>query len=155
YFEIPEFSQLDGAIRDETAPISKRMRSCFLLKQLGDTAAIEALASGLRSPSVLLAHECAYCMGQLQNKHAISFLTAVLEDTTMHPIVRHECAEALGAIGSMDSMPILEKYAKDAAREVSETCQIAIERLKWQAANPNVTFASKYASVDPAPRTDN
>ena len=154
FFEIPDFSVLAESIMDESQPIAKRMRSCFLLKQIGDLPSIEVLAKGLRSPSVLLAHECGYVLGQLQNKAALPFLRDVLADRTMNPIVRHECAEAMGAIGVMDSMDILVEYSTDPSEEVSETCQIAIERLKWNEANPGVVFDSKYASVDPAPRTD-
>lgn len=154
FFEIPEFSVLAESITDEAQPIAKRMRSCFLLKQIGDEASIEVLAKGLRSPSVLMAHECGYVLGQLQNKAALPFLREILSDRSMNPIVRHECAEAMGAIGLPESMDILVEFSKDASEEVAETCLIAIERLKWNAANPGVTYDSKYCSVDPAPRTD-
>lgn len=154
FFEIPEFSELEAAIVDESTPIAKRMRSCFLLKQIGDAASIEVLAKGLRSPSVLLGHECGYVLGQMQNPHALPFLRAVLADPEANPIVRHECAEAMGAIGHQSSMAVLQQFASDPNPEVAETCLIAIEKLKWNAANPGVTFESKYCSVDPAPRTD-
>jgi deoxyhypusine monooxygenase len=154
FFEIPDFDVLAAAITDESMPIAKRMRSCFLLKQLGDLPSIEVLAKGLRSPSVLMAHECGYVLGQLQNQLALPFLRECLADRTLNPIVRHECAEAMGAIGAMESMEMLVEYSTDASQEVAETCQIAIEKLKWNAANPGVVFDSKYASVDPAPRTD-
>jgi HEAT repeat protein len=154
FFEIPEFSLLAATLLDESAPIAKRMRTAFLLKQVGDAASIEVLAKGLRSPSVLLGHECGYVLGQLQNKLAMPYLESVLRDTSVNPIVRHECAEALGAIGNQDAEPLLREFSTDAAPEVRETCLIALEKLAWNAANPGVTFASKYASVDPAPRTD-
>jgi len=154
FFEIPEFSLMAEVLLDEAAPIAKRMRTAFLLKQVGDAASIEVLAKGLRSPSVLLAHECGYVLGQLQNKIAIPLLSEVLRDASVNPIVRHECAEALGAIGDAAAEPILREFSTDAAEEVSETCLIALEKLAWNAANPGVRYASKYASVDPAPRTD-
>jgi deoxyhypusine monooxygenase len=154
FFEIPEFALLAEVLLDESAPIAKRMRTAFLLKQLGDTPSIELLAKGLRSPSVLMAHECGYVLGQLQNKIAIPMLESVLRDTSVNPIVRHECAEALGAIGDATAIPLLKEFSTDASEEVRETCLIALEKLAWNAANPGVTYASKYASVDPAPRTD-
>lgn len=154
FFEIPDFSLLASVLVDESAPIAKRMRTAFLLKQLGDEASIRLLAQGLRSPSVLLAHECGYVLGQMQNKIAMPLLEEVLRDVSVHPIVRHECAEALGAIGDVSAEPLLREFSTDACSEVRETCLIALEKLAWNAANPGVTFPSKYASVDPAPRTD-
>jgi len=154
FFEIPEFDVLASALRDESAPISKRMRSVFLLKQLGDEPSIKVLAEGLRSSSVLLAHECGYVLGQLQNPLALPMLESGLADRSLSPIVRHECAEAIGAIGREQSLALLEKYVDDEAIEVAETAQIAIERIKWNAQTSFKVFPSKYASVDPAPRTE-
>ncbi len=42
-----------------------------------------------------------------------------------------QCAEALGAIADPQSIPVLEEFSSDPAREVSETCQLAVERMKW------------------------
>jgi deoxyhypusine monooxygenase len=155
FFEIPSFELLAKVLLDEGEPIAKRMRTAFLLKQLGDGESIKVLAKGLRSPSVLMAHECGYVLGQLQNKIAIPLLEDVLRDVSVDPIVRHECAEALGAIGDINSEPILREFSKDSSSEVRETCLIALDKLQWNAKNPGVTYPSKYASVDPAPRTDN
>jgi HEAT repeat protein len=46
-------------------------------------------------------------------------------------MVRHEAAEALGAIGSPEAIPILEQYAKDSRPEVRETCEIALDRIRF------------------------
>lgn len=43
-----------------------------------------------------------------------------------------KCAEALGAIGKEDYLNILEEFCRDDAPEVSETCQIAVDRIKWK-----------------------
>lgn len=43
-----------------------------------------------------------------------------------------QCAEAIGAIGGADTLPLLESFLDDKAPEVSETCQIAVDRVKWQ-----------------------
>lgn len=58
-------------------------------------------------------------------------------------------AEALGAIGKKDVIPILEEYKNDPVIELAETCQLALERLllpKDEAIVENI-----YGSVDPAP----
>lgn len=44
----------------------------------------------MRDSSNLLAHEAAFALGQMQDVEAIRALEDVLEDLTLHPIVRHE-----------------------------------------------------------------
>lgn len=51
--------------------------------------AIYVLAA-TRDSSNLLAHEAAFALGQMQDTEAIPALEAVLNDLSLHPIVRHE-----------------------------------------------------------------
>lgn len=44
----------------------------------------------MRDSSNLLAHEAAFALGQMQDVEAIHALEDVLEDVSLHPIVRHE-----------------------------------------------------------------
>jgi deoxyhypusine monooxygenase len=105
-----------------------------------------------------LKHECAYCLGQLQNPIANEMLINVLKDKKEDPMVRHECAEALAAIGHCDDevINILKEYSSDSSVEVAETCQIALDRLQWiqndkmKQENENLS-TNPYNSVDPAP----
>lgn len=46
--------------------------------------------TGLSSPSVLLSHECAYVLGQMQDSYASPALIATLENKKIDPVVRHE-----------------------------------------------------------------
>ena len=46
-------------------------------------------------------------------------------------MVRHEAAEALGAIGNMVAMSTLEKFASDEEVVVAESCEVAIDLLNW------------------------
>ena len=159
FFTIPSVEELAASIDDEQAPIAKRMRSCFLLKQLHTAEAISVLARGLHSPSILLGHECAYVLGQMQDTLALPFLTAALCDSSQHPIVRHECAEALANIDADESLPLLLHYCHDPSVEVAETCSIAADKMtqarssrqQQQHTAEDEGPASKYASVDPAP----
>lgn len=154
-YEAPPISELKQCLNDCKAPIAKRTRAVFWLRHLRSNEAVDALATGLGVSSVLLAHEVAYCLGQMQNPHAIPSLTEALKDRTKDPIVRHEAAEALAAIGQEDVLPLLEEYCQDESSEVAETCKISVERLKWNIANKDKVnvFAngSAYHSVDPAP----
>jgi len=46
-------------------------------------------------------------------------------------MVRHEAAEAMGAISSVQSIPILKEFLKDERQEVRETCEIAVAKVEW------------------------
>nr|MBE5726535.1 nero [Cucujiformia] len=95
-----------------------------------------------------------YCFGQMQDKGAIKILKAVLEDENQEPMVRHEAAEALGAIGSDEALESLQKYKDDKVIEVAETCELALERINWLKESHNEIknlSESIYNSVDPAP----
>jgi deoxyhypusine monooxygenase len=62
-------------------------------------------------------------------------------------------AEALGAIASPDTISILEKFQSDPVIEVAETCQLALDRVKWlnSSQSEKLSVKSPYNSVDPAP----
>jgi deoxyhypusine monooxygenase len=81
----------------------------------------------------LLKHELAYVLGQLKNDKAIPTLEGVLINAEgKHcSMVRHEAAEALGALSSETSLPLLRKYLTDPAREVRETCEIAVGKIEF------------------------
>ena len=88
---------------------------------------------GLLDPSPLLKHELAYVLGQLGDDYAIPTLEGVLvnADGRHCSMVRHEAAEALGALSSEKSLPLLRKYFNDPAREVRETCEIAVGKIEF------------------------
>jgi deoxyhypusine monooxygenase len=82
--------------------------------------------------------------------------------------VRHEAAEALGAIAAPDCLEVLQQHTTDSCQEVAETCQLALGRLQHlqqkeataagAAANADAAAAadageeeSPYYSVDPTP----
>nr|NVI76134.1 nero [Cucujiformia] len=95
-----------------------------------------------------------YCLGQMQDDNAFDILINVLKDETQEPMVRHEAAEALGAIGSEKALAYLEKYRNNPIRELAETCELALERIEWlknSKENTKNLPASPYNSVDPAP----
>lgn len=140
-------------LQDEQRPLKERFRALFTLRNIGGPIAIDCISRCFSDPSALLKHELAYCLGQMQDKTATPVLVQVLEDTKQEPMVRHEAAEALGAIGLQDSLTVLEKYVNDPVVEVAETCQLAIERIKWLQNSQNKEQLSEnpYNSVDPAP----
>jgi deoxyhypusine monooxygenase len=165
---------LSDSLLNPKTPLHKRFRALFALKAIGGSEAISAISKGFDDDSALLRHEFAYVLGQMKDQRAIPKLEQVLSDEEEDPMVRHEvssrkshvqstalnqyryrakAAEALGAIGSPSSLPMLIKYSADTQDVVRETCQIAIDRIKWEN-SPEVklpTVTSAFASIDPAP----
>ncbi|XP_068152853.1 deoxyhypusine hydroxylase [Drosophila tropicalis] len=146
-----QIKAIGGVLNNKNRPLKERFRALFTLKNIGGSTAIAAISQAFDDDSALLKHELAYCLGQMQDIAALDILTKVLEDTTQEPMVRHEAAEAMGAIGHPDVLPLLEKYKKDPVIEVAETCAIALDRVRWVQSGQHVNDTNPYASVDPSP----
>ena len=155
---VAQFSQetiegVGSVLVDSSRDLPERFRALFTLKGIGTEAAIRQISRCFNDPSALLKHECAYCLGQIQDPKAIQCLKAVLEDSSQDPMVRHEAAEALGAIGDATVVDLLKKYSEDSVVQVAETCQIALDRIEWLLNQDGSDFRDNnpYNSVDPAP----
>ncbi|CAK7197869.1 deoxyhypusine hydroxylase [Sporothrix eucalyptigena] len=166
---------LRKSLCDETTPLPIRFRALFSLKHLAKQAtegtgengvdhaaakaAIDAIAAGFASPSALLKHELAYCLGQTGNVPAAAPpLRDVLADIHEDAMCRHEAAEALGALGDAADLELLRHYRDRDGEEVvvRETCEIAIDRIEWANSTQRAQEKlrpSDFASVDPAPPT--
>lgn len=138
-------------LNDSNRPMKERFRALFTLKNIKGPIAIKCIEQAFGDDSDLLKHELAYCLGQMKDTRAIPVLTKVLEDVNQAPMVRHEAGEALGAIGCPSVIELLEKYSKDPVIEVAETCQIALDRVKWEQEKEKIEDNNPYASVDPSP----
>ena len=115
------------------ASVCSKYLSIFSIRNRTDEGAVADLQQLFHSTSsVLLRHEIAYALGQMQRKDAVPFLSEVLCDSNENAITRHEAAEALGAIGEPESIELLRKYASDPAQEVADTCSLAVARLEAQ-----------------------
>jgi deoxyhypusine monooxygenase len=136
---------LRAILCSEEAPLARRFRALFSLKHIAaapptsiddysPAEAVRAIAAAFGTPSDLLKHELAYCLGQTGNPASAPFLRARLEDANEAAICRHEAAEALAALGDMDSLQLLRQMRDDQEQEivVRETCDIAVARLEWQ-----------------------
>lgn len=116
---------------DESEPMFQRMRSVFALRNHRSDDACLALCEGFSSTSALLRHEIAYVLGQMQNPAALPTLVERLSDQDEHVMVRHEAAEAMGAIGDRSVVPILQQFSGDPLPEVAESCVVALDLLAW------------------------
>lgn len=130
-------------------PLKERFRALFTLKAIGGKEAIEMMGKAFDDKSALLKHEVAYCLGQTQSTLALPILTEVLAaEVGQEPIVRHEAAEALAAIGGEEAFAWVKKYANDSSEEVRETCQLALAKLSMSEV---VNDENAWGSKDPAP----
>jgi deoxyhypusine monooxygenase len=141
----PTLLTLRKTLLSESAPLAQRFRALFSLKHLASTfivppspvqtPALQAITKCLTtSNSALLKHELAYCLGQTRNLLAVETLQGVLRDEREDPMVRHEAAEALGALGDKESLELLGERRDDTTEKevVRETCEIAVERIRWE-----------------------
>jgi len=148
--DIPERSEFDSVdpappssersvadlrtiICNENEKMFQRMRALFALRNIGGTDSVDALAAAYDSKSALLKHEIAYVMGQMQDPHAVPHLIERLEDGEEDVMVRHEAAEALGAIGDRTALDVLERFVDDDEVVIAESCEVALDLLEWVA----------------------
>jgi len=141
-------------LNDASRPLKERFRALFTLRNIGGEEAISEIGRCFDDNSSLLKHELAYCLGQMGDPKAIPILTQLLQDTKRETIVRHEAGEALGAIGAEEALPVLQEFLTDPIREVSETCHLAVKRIKWLKEEGSNNNKGLFLSTDPAPPMD-
>jgi deoxyhypusine monooxygenase len=140
---------LRAELLDESVPIPRRFRSLFALRSIGGDASVDALLDGLKDPSALFRHEVAFALGQMQATRAVPKLKEVLEDASDHSMVRHEAAEALGAIASDECAEALRTASEDECQVVRETAVLALQRLKHaQSARADAAAAAAIAAAE-------
>lgn len=154
-------AQLKEVLCNPQSQLANRFRALFNLKNIGQDGgddaetAIDYIAAAFQDDLELLKHEVAYVLGQIKNDYAAPHLQNVLKDQGQQCMVRHEAAEALGAIGHVGSLPLLQEYFEnDQLEEIRQTCELAIERIKWEqleAAKTENLEQLAYTSIDPAP----
>lgn len=160
----PTISTLQNTLCSESSPLALRFRALFALKHHASQhpptpqtkAAVDAIAAAFTTPSALLKHELAYCLGQSRNDYAAPYLRRLLENRHEDTMCRHEAAEALGALGDRDSLTLLKARRDDETEEivVRETCEIAVDRVQWEHSEQRTSEKLKrsdFASIDPAP----
>lgn len=127
-------AELREALLDEEAPLFARYKAMFALRNDGSDEAVLALCDGLQdTSSALFRHEVAYVLGQLERGLAADALTACLLRGAEHAMVRHEAAEALGAIGTPAVMAVLKEHLQDKDQVVRESCEVALDAAAYWA----------------------
>lgn len=156
--------QLRDILVSKDSKLSNRFRALFNLKTTAENfqndkeranKAVEYMHETFGDDSELLKHEVAYVLGQTKNLYAAPLLRKVMLDANQQPMVRHEAAEALGALGDKDSVEDLQKCLQtDPHPAVIQTAELALARIQWEhspAAETEKLQESLYCSTDPAP----
>ena len=86
--------------------------------------------------SALLRHEVAYVLGQMQHPNTVEYLVASLKQQNEHRLVRHESAEALGAIEERwgECEAVLKQFLEDDNEVVRQSCMVALDAADYWAA---------------------
>lgn len=126
-------AELKATLLDSSKSLFDRYRAMFSLRNRNTEDAALALAEGYSDASALFRHEIAYVMGQMENPVTVPSLKKVLMDASEHRMVRHEAAEALGAIGTAECEEILKVYLQDSEQVVRESCEVALDIIDYWA----------------------
>lgn len=145
-FAKKDVEELKKILLDENDTLFNRYRAMFALRNLRTKEAILALSCGLKCGSALFRHEIAFVLGQLQDENGIAALKESLEDRNENEMVRHECAEALGAIANEDCYDVLNKYLSDDKRVVKESCEIALDMCEYEN-SPEFQYADTLTKI--------
>ncbi|CAI5442509.1 unnamed protein product [Caenorhabditis angaria] len=128
-----DVKELAATLVDSSKTLFDRYRAMFSLRNLNTDESIKALAQGLYcEDSALFRHEVAYVLGQVQSPVAIQELKDRLLLPSENCMVRHECAEALGAIATEECTNILKEYVNDEERVVRESCEVALDMAEYE-----------------------
>ena len=132
---------------DQSLSMPRRFRALFTLRSIGGDDAVAALLGAMTDdPSALFRHEVAFALGQMQAPGAVGVLKRVLRDATDDEMVRHECAEALGAIATEECVDALRDACVDGCRVVRETATLAMRRLEHARPPPFHRLRSFYGA---------
>ena len=119
-------------LTDASKPLFSRYRALFALRNHGGEEAVQAIVSAFQDSSALFKHELAYVLGQMKDAHAIPGLVHQLGNLEENPMVRHECAEALGSIATERCLEVLKLFKQDKEIVVRESCEVAIDMYKYE-----------------------
>merc|ERR1719242_1474276 len=129
--DISDLDTLESIYLSTTDSLFLRYRAMFTLRDIGGDEAVHILCRGLKDKSALVRHEVAFVLGQMMNEHGISELSRVLRDDQEDAMVRHEAAEALGAIAQDECKAIIREHIDDRHDVVAESCIVADDMYQF------------------------
>jgi len=123
--------ELRSNLMNAGSSLFERYRAMFSLRDFNSDDSAIALLDGFKDSSALFRHEIAYVLGQMQRPVTVDGLATVLKNTSEHRMVRHEAAEALGAIGGEVVEAILRDFKADGEQVVMESCEVALDTMEY------------------------
>ena len=127
-----DLEELRKTLLDNDAPLFDRYRAMFSLRNINSKDSAKILASAFTSGSALFRHEIGYVLGQMECADVVDELAAVVKNTKESGMVRHEAAEALGAIASEKAVEVLREHLNDPVDVVRESCVVALDMSDYQ-----------------------
>ena len=127
----PDVSSMRCILLNKEKSLFDRYRAMFSLRNMNNDSSALAICDSFCDNSALFRHEVAYVLGQMQRRVTIPSLKIVLENESEHKMVRHEAAEALGAIGGPDVDVILQQYKNDTEDVVRESAEVALDAMDY------------------------
>merc|ERR1739848_125078 len=134
---------------DQNLSLFERYRAMFSLRDKATDEAVLALCDCFDDDSALFKHEVAFVLGQMGRRKAAPRLRQVLSDKNENIMVRHEAAEALGAIagdddddgdddavdgaqngssrGDDETLALLREHARDEEAVVAHSALVALD----------------------------
>ena len=137
-----------GREGEEIPSLYERYRAMFRLREEND---VEGLAQVLKTDtsSALLRHEIAFVLGQMQSPGSAEVLKTVLRRCGEHPMVRHEAAEALGAVATASCWDTIKYFANPKHEKcalVRDSCVLALDMYDYYTEWKNTHTASTRVS---------
>lgn len=110
---------------------NRRIQILFQLMIDSKEDSLKAIYECLKSdPCRIVRHEAGFALGEVDNPITIDYMKDALRNETI-PIVIHETLFALGTSGNKKALPIIEKFIKNENYVISESAQIARERILY------------------------
>nr|BAN64654.1 PBS lyase HEAT-like repeat domain containing protein [Babesia bovis] len=164
-FSKPDAKLLSTILLSDGVKLSQQLKALYFCRDLSSSECATILKKALEVHyDTFLRHEIAYVIGQAECEEAADVLVRLLEDTNEDPMVRHEAAEAIAAIGDKTYIDKLEKYKDDESIVVRDTCRLALESLNNNAKKGDSSdgvaicgcvsapiSTSAYRAIDPVP----
>ena len=80
--------------------------------------------------------------GQMQLGVVTPQLIACVRDRGESPMVRHECAEALGSIATEECVGVLKEFSGEGVeRVVRESCVVALDMIEYENSSEQFHYA--------------
>ncbi|MCA9487355.1 MAG: HEAT repeat domain-containing protein [Nanoarchaeota archaeon] len=111
--------------------MEERIQAAFQLENAVKEENILKLVKGLfTDPSPIVRHEFAFSLGETGRSDLVGkyLMKSVEEDENL--FVRHESILALATLGDPRVIPFVERFLKDPDKEMSESAEIALQRLR-------------------------